>query len=462
MSGTSRLSARTRLTVWYALLLGVMTAAFSVAIFLAVRAVLGRQIHAHLQQSLDVLERTAREQPSELAELDEHVAVRYFRVEAQKPVGWVSSSWRGLNLDALLGETRPAPGSIRGTAGGRPFRIETRTITLDGAAALLAVGEEESLLAQALETLVTTLAIGLPLMLAVAVVAGRILAGRVLSPLGEMATTANRLTADRLSERLPVSNPGDEFGQLATAFNAALGRIEEAFERLRRFTSDASHQLRTPLTALRSVGEVGMQEGASPEEMRETIGSMLEEVRRLTRLVDGLLTLTRAESGRLPLETGPVEVAALTREVADYVRVLAEEKRQALSLHGEGPLLARADRPTLGQAIVNVLENAVKYAPSGGHVEVQVLRRGAEAVVEVRDDGPGIAPEDSPHIFERFYRGAAGSANGSGTGLGLAIAKWAAQLNGGRIELETKLGRGSTFRIVVPAVPHEHERKEKP
>lgn len=461
MISTSAFSARTRLTLWYVLVLGVMTTVFSAVILVTVKTELGRQLHGRIMQSMDLLEKTVREQPGELAELDEHVSIRYFKVDGPTTVAWVSASWKGVRLDGLAPGSSSATSSISGTAGGRPFRVEARVIELSGAEVRLYVAEEESYARQALRILALTLGVGLPLMLVLGVVAGRVLAGRVLAPLGTMATKARELTAEHLSERLPVANPEDEFGRLAAAFNSALGRLEESFERLRRFTSDASHELRTPLTTLRSVGEVGIQEGVTPEQLRETIGSMLEEVSRLTRLVDGLLTLTRAESGRLPLQQGPVDIVEVAREVIDYLRILAEEKRQTLSLDAAEPVIARADRTTLGQALTNVVENAVKYTPPGGHIGVRATALGGEAVLEVRDDGPGIAPEHRPHVFERFYRGGAPTGDAPGAGLGLSIAKWAVQLNHGRIDLATEPGRGSTFRIVVPAVAPDPDSRPR-
>jgi len=446
------LTARTRLTLWYAAVLAIMAAASSAVVYLVVGAQLEQQLQDRIGQSLALLEKTVREQPGELAEVDEHVAIRFFKVEGPPRVAWVSSSWKGVRLDGALTMAAPALPFVSGMAGNRPFRVGSRSFDLDGSAVRMFVAEEETAMRQGLKTLLLTLGLGLPVLIAVGVVAGRVLAGRVLSPLGTMATKAHELSAERLSERLPIANPSDEFGQLALAFNSALGRIEDSFDRLRRFTADASHELRTPLTTLRSVGEVGVQEGATEEQLREAIGSMLEEVSRLTRLVDGLLTLTRAESGRFPVTHEAVDVGEIVREVADYLRILAEEKNQTLYLEHAGRAVAWGDRATIGQTLVNIVENAIKYTPSGGRVVLRVAEMGTDVVVDVTDNGPGIPTNERPHIFERFYRGEPSlHAVARGAGLGLAIAKWAVSLNRGRIEVESEPGRGATFRVFLPA-----------
>jgi len=267
-----------------------------------------------------------------------------------------------------------------------------------------------------------------------------------------MADKARAITAESLAERLPIENPRDEFGRLATVFNETLTRLNDSFERLRRFTTDASHELRTPLTAMRSVGEVALQEIREPAAYRDVIGSMLEEVDRLTRLADSLLTLTRAESGKIALTSEVSDVGELTRNVAEQLRVLAEEKQQRLSVEAATPSRVVCDPAILRLGLMNVLHNAIKYTPSGGAIRVGVDATVAgQATIEVQDTGPGIPAAHQQKIFERFYRVDAGrSREVGGVGLGLAIARWAVEANGGRIELESEEEKGSLFRVVLP------------
>jgi heavy metal sensor kinase len=293
----------------------------------------------------------------------------------------------------------------------------------------------------------------MPLAVALALGGGYFLAGRMLSPFGALAGKARKITAESLAERLPVGNPRDEFGQLAGVFNAMLGRLQDAFEQLRRFTADASHELRTPLTAIRSVGEVALQRPLDGPAYREVIGSMLEEVDRLTRLVENLLTLTRGESGHIPLSFETVNLSRLAAGVAEHLRVLAEEREQALLVDVVQDALATCDPGVLRQALVNVLDNAIKYTPRKGSIHVAVKEQASgEGVIEVQDTGPGIPGIHRERVFERFYRVDQGrSRSAGGTGLGLATARWAVEANGGRMELESVEGSGSIFRIVLPA-----------
>jgi signal transduction histidine kinase len=264
-----------------------------------------------------------------------------------------------------------------------------------------------------------------------------------------MAERARSITAEHLSERLPVDNPHDEFGRLAAVFNDTLGRLEASFGEMRRFTSDVSHELRTPLTAMRSVGEVGLTERRGEAEYREIIGSMLEEVDRLSGLVERLLMLSRVESGQARLRVDAVDLRELASEVTGQLAVLAEEKGQALDVEGPAGLTCLADRVVLGQAVTNLVDNAIKYSPEGGRIRIRVSATREGAALDISDEGPGIAPGRAAHIFDRFYRaGPPGSAEGAG--LGLSIAKWAVEVNGGRLRLEDS-ARGCTFRITMPA-----------
>jgi heavy metal sensor kinase len=280
---------------------------------------------------------------------------------------------------------------------------------------------------------------------------GYALAQYSLGPLARMAERARRITAEQLHERLPPEDSGTELNQLREAFNDTLARLERSFAHLRRFTADASHELRTPLTALRSVGEVGLRGSRSAEDYREVIGTMLEEADRLSRLADDLLLLARAETGQAQLRFEPVDLSALAEEVSERLSVLAEERRQTLETRVDGPVIVSGDRPTLRQALLNLVDNAIKYSPEATRVLVRVGSDSDGAWVEVMDEGPGIPPEDRDRIFERFYRIDASRSRGmGGTGLGLSLVKGIAEAHAGHVELETEKGRGSVFRIVLP------------
>ena len=276
------------------------------------------------------------------------------------------------------------------------------------------------------------------------------MARRALRPIERMAERARSITADRLDDRLPIENPNDELGQLAVVFNDTLGRLERSFDQLRRFTADASHELRTPLTAIRSVGEVGLSEPHDTPAYRDIIGSMLEEAERLTKLVDSLLTLSRADAGQAVLQRDTVDLSELARRSWPSCVCSPKKSDRWYRVEAIAPVFASADRLVLTQALVDLLDNAIKYSPDGSEIVIQVAAEGG-ACIDVKDEGPGISEEHRDRIFDRFYRvESARTRRSGGAGLGLAIAHWAVQANGGRLELRPASTPGSTFRITLP------------
>ena len=263
------------------------------------------------------------------------------------------------------------------------------------------------------------LVLGLPLPWLAAGVGGYVLARRALAPIERMTTHARTITAERLNDRLPVDNPDDEMGRLAGVFNQTLGRLEQSFEQMRRFTADVSHQLRTPLTAIRSVGEVGLRAGRRDEAgYRAIIGSMLEETDRLAVLVDRLLTLSRAEMHQATLAPDSVNLVELAEDVVGHLGVLAEEKGQSLSIEAEGAPTAVVDRVVLRQALINLVDNAIKFTPTGRAGVVS----GCPAATALRSSTcqirvPVFRQTSQERIFDRFYRGdeEAGIGDRSGT-----------------------------------------------
>jgi signal transduction histidine kinase len=253
-----------------------------------------------------------------------------------------------------------------------------------------------------------------------------------------------------LSDRLPVAHPEDEMGRLASVFNETLGRLEASFDQMRHFTTDVSHELRTPLTAIRSVGEVGLRGHRNEASYRSIIGSMLEEVDRLAQLVDRLLALSRAGTHHA-FSLDAVDLSSLAEDVASHLGVLAEEKGQTLSVEKGGAPWARADRVVLRQALINLVDNAIKFTPPAGRVRLRLTETPSLAVVDVIDSGPGVPPEARDHIFDRFYRIDGNEA--VGTGLGLSLARGGVEAIGGRLTLEQSGPGGSTFRITIPKSP---------
>jgi heavy metal sensor kinase len=305
-----------------------------------------------------------------------------------------------------------------------------------------------------LETIRLTFAWMILLGLLLAGTGGYFLARRSMAPVVAMGAHARRIGATNLHERLPVLNAKDELGQLATIFNDLLNRLDQSFERQRRFIADASHELRTPLAILRGEAEVAMsQKGRAAEDYLESLGILHEETSRLIKIVEDLFTLTRADSGQYPISQEDVYLEEVVADCAHSARTLAREKNIELSVDAASECLVRGDRELLRRMILNLLDNAIKYSAEGGRVNVACLTTTTTCQVHVTDTGPGIPPELRDRIFERFFRAdPARSRSGreGGAGLGLSIALWIAQAHHGQLELASSDAKGSHFAVFLP------------
>jgi heavy metal sensor kinase len=452
------------MALWYVLALGFLLVAYAAGTSAYLFHSLREQLDDNLLEDVETVEGLLRVTLDGAVTLEsthpeEHESSPQRFVEVWSPettLLYRSPVLRGQTLDGAPrpGEatTETSPSSLR-LADGMRVRLAATTPMVGTRRVLLRVAHSEEPLWQEMQEFVSVLLLALPLGLILAGFGGFALARKALAPVDVMARKAERISAERLSERLPVENPDDELGQLAQAFNATLARLEGAFEQLRRFTADASHELRTPLTAIRSVGEVALQTPKSATEYRDVIGSMLEETDRLTRLVDSLLTLSRADSGHVHVDRTEVSLLGLAQEASSLVEVLAEEKRQRISVQGEPAVVVSGDRLILRQALINLIDNAIKYSPAGAEIIVEVHTGGdSHVIVEVIDQGPGVSKEHQSRIFDRFDRvDKARSREWGGAGLGLAIARWAVEVHGGQIAVESAEGHGSTFRVTLPS-----------
>jgi heavy metal sensor kinase len=323
--------------------------------------------------------------------------------------------------------------------------------SVDGRPLLIRLAYEAAPVKRGVLRLLLLLLGSVPFALLVAGFAGYRMALKVLRPLESMALQAEKITANHLEQRLRVENPDDELGHMARVLNDLLGRLQDSFDNLKRFTADASHELRTPLASIRSVGEVGLQRLHTPEEYRDTIGSMLEEVTRLTEMVDGLLSISRADAGQIAMHRATFPALDLAREVVGLLGLLAEEKGQRIQVAGDGALLVHADRMVLQRGLANIFENAIKHSPAATLISVSVRSVGEWVDISVEDRGELIAEEFRQKVFERFFRvDASRSRDAGGSGLGLAIAKWAVEANDGSIRLEAGQDGGNLFVIRVP------------
>lgn len=463
----SRFAGRTlrlRLTIFYGALLALALALYAAGTSLYLLHDLSKQQDASLDREIETVEGLIALSPdggvelrSEEGEAREGGAERGYLLEiwtaSGKPM-YLSEGLKGNSLgfapDAAQKPFDRSPHTYR-LQNGMRVRVEARLHRIEGRSILLRLGVSEEPLWDEFWDMVSVLAVGLPVMVLLIGLAGYAVAGKALQPVEEMAQRARKISAESLNDRLTIQNAGGELGHLGLAFNETLARLEKSFEQLRRFTADASHELRTPLTAIRSVGEVALQNTGDAAYYRDIIGSMLEEVNRLTRLVESLLTMSRADAGQIQLQPTTVEVLDLAKESAALLEVLAEEKHQTIIVAGDPSLTVRADRLILRQALINLIDNAVKYSPSGGDIEVRVRATNQDVLIEVQDSGPGISAEHADKVFQRFYRvDKARTRAEGGTGLGLSIVEWAVSANGGSVELNCESGPGCTFTIRLP------------
>jgi heavy metal sensor kinase len=299
-----------------------------------------------------------------------------------------------------------------------------------------------------------------PLILLVAASIGWWLVDRTLAPVDRLIADAEAITDGRsLHRRLYVPEgadaAGDELAQLATTLNGMIARLESSFAALRRFTADASHELKTPLTVLRAAIERAMATAATPADQFVALEEALVEVARMTDLVEGLLTLARADEGRFDLVRAPVALGALVQDVLETGQILGEEAGLDVSLQVLEDGRVEGDPARLRQVMLNLVTNAIKYTPRGGRVELSLTRRPEGLAFAVRDTGIGISAADLPHVFERFWRADRArtrSDERGGTGLGLAISQYIAQAHGGTLAVQSRLGRGTVFTLTLPEV----------
>jgi heavy metal sensor kinase len=290
-----------------------------------------------------------------------------------------------------------------------------------------------------------------PLILAISCAVGWFLTGRALKPYEEITRTAERITYENLNTQITTDRKEEEVQRLVHSFNSMVRRLDESFQKMRKFNADVAHELRTPLAILQGETEMALRTPNLSEEIQSVLISNLEELDRLTRLVNDMLTLAEAEAGRHVMAKEPVNLGTLLQDLIDQMRLLATVRNIQIEFFAPEDLWVEADKPWFRRALVNLLDNAIKYSRDGGKVDVSMAIDGTIAKLKIKDDGIGIASEDLPHVFDRLYRAdPARSRVSGGTGLGLTMVKWIVEAHQGTIQVTSQPDKGAVFEIAIP------------
>ena len=454
------LPIRLRLTAWYFAVLAVVLSAFGIIGYFAMRHSIRKTVDEELQVRAEgvhqlieqTIQRGAKEDlPEGLREHTELRAGGALLQVSDEQGNWLYRS----TVMSDYGVPRPATIPKRATEfRGRdvPLRIWSEKVSVGGQSYLIQSAFEMDDFYEALHHFALLLLISIPSLLVCAAAGGYWISTRALAPVDQITQTARTISAQNLSSRLVVPNTGDELQRLSETLNGMLERLEAAFKKITQFTADASHELRTPVAVMRTRAELSLRKARSADEYREVIAEVLTELEKTSGLIEQLMFLARADSGAETLHFAATNVAEVLREACHQGSALAEAKQIAFQEHIPGESMwIQADASSLRRLFLILIDNAVKYTPASGQIDVSLHRNDGYAVAEVRDTGIGIAEADLPNVFERFYRtDKARTRESGGVGLGLSIGRWIAEVHSGTIEVHSSPGRGSTFQIRLP------------
>ena len=464
-----RRSIRVRLTAWYAGVLLVGLSLFGVSVWLALHGSLYETIDESLEDRVAGVRSFMDAQIGALS-IDE-IRMEFMEHSVLGPGGDLfqvcdaQGNWLYRSAPLADGEVSirlPATLPGRGIHEDRvvlktPLRFLSRPVEIRGQRYTVQVAAPMGELLEATRRFQLALWVVIPGVLLVACAGGYWMSRRALAPVERIIDDTDAIGARNLERRLQVPQTRDELERLSRTINSMLDRLEAAFRRITQFTADASHELRTPTALVRTTAELALRKKRAPAEYEQALQQILSESERTTVLIDNLLTLARADSGREGLKLESVDLSAAMEEPVAAARKLAEARGLSFEARlPEGPCPVIGDAAALRRLAMLLIDNAMKYTPAPGSVGVAVENRGGSAVLEVRDSGIGISPEDLPHIFERFYRAdKARSREAGGAGLGLSIAQWIAIAHNGRIEVASAPEGGTTFRVSIPVIARQ-------
>jgi len=457
-------SLKFRLIAWYAGWLTVLFVVFGIFVYASLAHYLKEALREALarraRQVADIVLRSSLDTATLGQEIQKHFAPeannRFTRALINGSVIYVAGppadgSFNPQAVPLPKASSEEETFDRRALPDGTVLLIVVATRTSGGRTVVAEEGFSVAPMEATLHAWLVALIVGLALLILVAVIGGTLLVQRSLQPVDRIIDTAERISSRNLSDRLPVPNTRDEFERLSTALNNMIRRLDDAFQQTQRFLADASHELRTPLTIIHGELEAVIQKTEGTREVRDLAGSALEEVDGLKKIVEGLFTVCRLDAGEAQENSTTFDLGALAAGTADQMSLLVDDKNISIACHLPEKVLVNGDRARLKQVIVNLLDNAIKYTPNGGHIEVRVLRRDGKASLEVADNGIGIPSTALPHIFDRFFRvDKARSRELGGAGLGLSIVKSICAAHAGRVLVESREGEGSRFTVELP------------
>jgi len=455
-------SLRFRLTVWYVLVLAVVIVAFSLILYNTIEISQKNEFEAKLIATADLIASKAESLAApeiQVSEIPLKEEIFYQQINRNNQIinrtanlesfnlPFNNAAKQAVNRDQTYLEYVTLPNNQKIALVSRGYSF----LGGEGISGALQVGSLFTSVENNLAMLRFWIWIVVPTTLLLTSLGGIFLADRLLKPLAKIIASAREISSRNLDQRLPISNPKDELGRLAITLNDLFDRLENSFKNQQRFIADASHELRTPMAAMRAEIEVSLRRERERDEYKDLIGSNLEEVKRLARMAERLLFLTQSDAGKLPIREGKIPLDDLCRRVVDKLNLLAKDKNICLSATEANPVSVHGDRELLEQLLMILVENALKYTPIDGKVTLSCGSFKKKAWLEVTDNGQGIPEQHLPHLFERFYRvDKARSREEGGTGLGLSIAYSIAAAHGGHIEVKSNLELGTTFRVFIP------------
>jgi heavy metal sensor kinase len=466
-----------KMTLWYVLTFLVSALVVCMVLYVGLRYRLLKEIDQFLLDETKEMERVLSKEPKETYFLmrfeDEVMARKYYPfffqiLDKEGKELYVSREFREIGYvakDRVLTNARNGKETrqeIHCSRRRETFRIISTPVYKDGKLSeIIQLGTHLYFARQNLSHFRNNILAVLPIILVLGTLGGWILARRSLSPIGYIASKAQSITSQNLSERLTPRGTDDEMDDLIRTINEMISRLEGSFKRMAEFTADASHELKTPICALRGEAEVLLLRERKAEEYQEGLAHFIEQFDHLNQMINDLILLSKFDTTQLELKTAPLRLDLLIEDLCHLFQVLAEQKNIALEIGTLEDVTVMADKVRLQQLFTNLIDNAIKYTPKGS-IHVTVEKNESAALVKIKDSGIGIPKEEQEKIFKRFYRmDKSRSRETGGVGLGLSIAEWIVHAHQGRIEVNSELNQGSTFTVYLPlqkitSLPHQN------